>query len=407
MKIAVIGGGPAGAMAAGQAAAGGADVILIEKNARIGRKLMITGKGRCNLTNACDMDELMRNIPVNGRFLYSCLNRFSNYDLIDFFEARGVPTKIERGNRVFPKSDKSMDIIDTLDRFLRENSVRRKKGVAKEILTADGAVSGVLLHSGEKVLADAVVLATGGASYPITGSTGDGYKIAADLGHTITKLSPSLVPLVCVGNICSRLAGLSLKNIGFRMVLGEDTVYSDFGEMIFTHYGISGPVVLSASAHMKGEGKHFAVIDLKPALSFETLDKRLLRDFEKYSRRDFINSLDDLLPKTLVPVICEISGIDLRKKVHEITREERHALCTLLKGFTLQIYGMRPIEEAVITSGGVAVDEINPKTMESKIVKNLYFAGEIIDVDAYTGGFNLQIAFSTGYAAGVSIQGGY
>ncbi len=406
----MIGGGAAGLMAA-ITAAGESDtyVTLIEKNERVGRKLMITGKGRCNVTNNADLQTLILNVSKNGKFLYSAFSRFSSLDTIKFFEDCGVPLKTERGNRVFPVSDKAVDIVDALNNKAKSVGVKFVNETALKILVSGGKVFGVLLKNGSEVLSDAVIVATGGMSYSLTGSTGDGYRFAKECGHTVTEISPSLVPLVCHEGFCSALSGLSLKNVNVSFF--EDgkkkPVYGEMGEMLFTHFGISGPIVLSASAHLKytGNKNYTAVIDLKPALSAEQLDKRILRDFEKELNKDFINSLDALLPKSLIPVIIKLSGIDSRTKVNQITKEQRETLVSIIKGLKLHIIGKRPIEEAIITSGGISVKEIEPNTMSSKKVKGLYFAGEVIDVDAYTGGFNLQIAFSTGFVAGKESAG--
>lgn len=406
-QVAVVGGGAAGLMAAYFAAEKGCAVILIEKNARPARKVMITGKGRCNLTNACGRDKLIANVPRGGKFLYSAFSAFSSADTMRFFEERGVPLKIERGNRVFPVSDKAADIVDALVNSVKQAGVKIIQGQVTEITVSEGAVTGVKLLDGRHIYADGVILATGGLSYPLTGSTGDGYLFAKALGHTVTELKPSLVPLTAHEGFCSRLAGLSLKNITLSVFEEgkKKAVFCELGEMLFTHFGISGPLVLSASAHMRGlpEKKYTAVIDLKPGLTIEQLDKRILRDFSEELNRDFANSLGGLLPKSLIPVIVLLSGIDRGTKVNQISRNDRERLCRLLKGLTLHITGFRPIEEAVITSGGVSIKEIDPSTMRSKLVNGLSFAGEIIDADAYTGGFNLQIAFSTGYVAGNNI----
>lgn len=401
MRVITVGGGPAGIMASLRAAEKGHSVLLLEQNDTLGKKMKITGKGRCNITNAGD--DIMDNIIRNPEFLYSALHGFSNYDAIDFFEKIGVPTKIERGMRVFPQNDSAPSVVTALMRALKNAGVEARRARVKKILTENGRVCGILEYGGRVRPCDAAVLATGGVSYPQTGSKGDGFKMAEMLGHTVTPLTPSLVPLCADTKICCRLMGLSLKNIGFKLRDKDEVLYSDFGEMIFTHFGISGPIVLSASCHLKNSKNLFAVIDLKPALSEQELDKRLLRDFEEYSRRDYINSLDRLLPKKLIEPFAELTGVDLRKKCCEITRAERHNIVLLLKEFKIHVYGARPIDEAIVTSGGISTHEINPKTMESKIVKELYFAGEIIDVSAYTGGYNLQIAYSTGYAAGNSI----
>ncbi len=405
VKVVIIGGGAAGLMAAISAAKddSSAQITIIERNSRPARKVMITGKGRCNVTNNCDIDTLISNVSHNGKFLYSAFNCLSAKDTYSMFEGWGVPLKTERGNRVFPVSDKAVDIVDAL-----VNNAKRKskiiEGRAKSIEIADGKVCGVRLENGEFFEADSVILATGGMSYSVTGSSGDGYKIAENIGHTVTDIKPSLIPLECHEGFCSRLSGLTLKNVTLSVYEEgrKKPVFSELGEMLFTHFGISGPLVLSASAHIKNfESKSYkAVIDLKPALTVEQLDKRILRDFSEELNKDFSNSLDALLPKSLIPVIVSLSGIAPYTKVNQISREERLRLAELIKGLTLKITGTRPIEEAIITRGGIPVKEINSSTMESKLISGLYFAGEIIDVDAYTGGFNLQIAFSTGYLAG-------
>lgn len=410
-KIVIIGGGAAGLMAACSAnyiyRNGGAEITAVEKNERPARKLMITGKGRCNVCNNCDIDTLIANIPKNGRFLYSAFSGFAPQDTMTFFESLGVPLKTERGNRVFPVSDKAADIADALVKAAKRGGTKIIHGRAKKILTENGAVSGVLLENGETLPADSVILATGGMSYPLTGSTGDGYKMARVLGHTVAEIKPSLVALNAHEGFCERLAGLSLKNVTLSVFEEgkKKPVFSELGEMLFTHFGISGPLVLSASAHMRyiGKKQYTAVIDLKPGLTPEQLDKRILRDFDEEKNRDFINSLDKLLPKSLIPIIVRLSCIEPDRKVNSISREQRAALCGVLKGLTLHITGTRPIDEAIITRGGISVKEIDPKTMGSKLVNGLYFAGEIIDVDAYTGGYNLQIAFSTGFAAGSNV----
>ena len=405
-NIVIIGGGPAGLMAAITAAKkdSSSKVILIEKNERPARKLMITGKGRCNVTNNCDQDTLLMNVPRNPRFLYSAFSAFSPADVMNFFEAAGAPLKTERGNRVFPKSDKAVDIVDALVGTAKRNNVKLINGTAKEILVNDGKVSGVVLNNGDVINADSCLIATGGMSYPLTGSTGDGYAMAENVGHTVTDIKPSLVPLCCHEGFCSHLSGLSLKNVTFSLFEKgkKKPIYKEQGEMLFTHFGISGPMPLSSSAYIKNLGKkeYTAFIDLKPALTPEQLDARILRDFEEQKNKDFANSLDKLLPKSLIPVIVKLSGIEGSTKVNQISREQRRRLCEILKALELHITGFRPIEEAIVTSGGISVKEINPATMESKIVSGLFFAGEVIDVDAFTGGFNLQIAFSTGYLAG-------
>ena len=405
-KTVIIGGGAAGLMAACAAAEkyGGRAVTVIEKNRRPGRKLMITGKGRCNVTNNCDRDTLISNVPANGRFLFSAFSDFGTADTMEFFEKRGVPLKTERGNRVFPVSDKASDIVDALVNAVRKSGVKILTAEAEEILTENFSVTGVRTRDGEILEADSVILATGGMSYPVTGSTGDGYEMAGRLGHTVTPLKASLVPLNVKQGFCSRLSGLSLKNVTLTVYESgrKKPVFSELGEMLFTHFGISGPLVLSASAHMRkmGSAEYVAYIDLKPALDEQKLDSRILRDFEEEKNRDFANSLDKLLPKSIIPVIISLSGIAPDTKVNQISREQRARLCGVLKALRLDITGFRPIEEAIITGGGISVKEINPSTMESKLVSGLFFAGEIIDADAYTGGFNLQIAFSTGHLAG-------
>ena len=410
MKLGIIGAGAAGMTSAVFARESGADVTLIEKNDRPGKKLLITGKGRCNVTNDSDVNTHIANIPTNPRFMYAALNRFTPQDTKDFFEELGVPLKTERGNRVFPESDRAADICGALKQRLDRLGVKMLRERAKHIIVTDGSVSGVETDAGRHEF-DAVILATGGASYPLTGSTGDGYRMAAELGHTITPLKPALVPVECEDKWVRELMGLSLKNVTLSVSdAAENEVFSEQGELLFTHFGLSGPLVLSASSHMKKlPGMRYKMsIDLKPALDFQTLDRRLQSDFAKFANKDFANSLGELLPSKLIPVIIRLSGIDPHKKVNIVTREERHTLVALLKGLTLTAVKFRPIEEAIVTSGGVSVKEISPKTMESKLVRGLYFAGEIIDVDAYTGGFNLQIAFSTAHlAADAACNGEY
>lgn len=403
-KIGIIGAGAAGLFAAGRAASLGNSVKVFEKNKRAGKKLLITGKGRCNITNNCTIDELMANIPGNGRFLYSSFTRYNNHNIMDFFKLVNVPVKTERGNRVFPVSDRSMDVVNALINFARGQGAEfLYEASVKEIICEKNKVKGVLLQNNDFHELDSVILATGGISYPTTGSTGDGHKMATKLGHTITKLKPSLVPLEIQENWAIRLKGLTLRNVGLTAFDNKgNQVYSEQGEMLFTHFGVSGPMILSASRHILdcGYTGAYFIIDLKSALDEETLDHRLQRDFSKYSRKQFGNSLADLLPKSLIPVFIELSGISPEKPVHQITKSERKELVKLLKGIKLTVSRPRPVEEAIVTAGGILTKEINPSTMESKLIKGLFFAGEIIDVDAYTGGFNLTIAFSTGYVAG-------
>ncbi len=398
--IAVIGGGAAGLMAAIRAAEKGASVTLIEKNNDLGKKIRITGKGRCNLTNACPTEEIFENIPTNHNFLYSAIYSFTNYDVMSFFEECGVPLKEERGQRIFPESDKAADIVNALKKKLIELNIKIVHGRAIQLLTQDGEVTGVKTES-TTYFCDSVIIATGGKSYPLTGSTGDGYVLAEKLGHTVKPVRPALVPVETVEST-SKLMGLSLKNISvtIRDKNGKKR-FSDFGEMLFTHFGLTGPVILSSSSHMGENPEGVQVeIDLKPALDEQALDKRILRDFEKYQNKNFENSLGDLLPNKMIDYIVERSGIDRYKKVNSITKEERRNLLLCLKHLSFTVKSYRPVAEAIVTSGGINVKEINASTMESKLVKGLYFAGEVIDVDAYTGGFNLQIAFSTGYLAG-------
>ena len=403
MKVIVVGGGAAGMMAAFWAAKEGDDVILLEQNEKLGKKLFITGKGRCNVTNACGIEELLDHVVTNKEFLYSGFYSFSNEMVIELLEKLGCPMKIERGNRVFPLSDHSSDVIRALEQGLRQNGVEiRLNTKVKNILKDNGCAAGVRLAGGDTVKADKVIVATGGMSYPSTGSTGDGYRFARENGHHITELVPALVPLKTAGDICSRLQGLSLRNIKAVLTADGKKVYDEFGEMLFTHFGVSGPVILSASSHLKQyRGKKLELhIDWKPALSDEQLDHRILRDFQKVMNKEFKNSLDHLLPKKAIPVMIELSGIPGHKKVNEITKEERRRLLSLMKDFTLTVTGARGFKEAIITQGGIDVKEIDPGTMESKKIKGLYFAGEVLDLDAVTGGFNLQIAWSTGYLAG-------
>lgn len=408
-RIAVIGAGAAGMMAAVTAAEAGAEVTLFERNDRVGKKLRITGKGRCNVTNNCDNNEFLTNVPTNPRFLYASLSRFSTADTMAFFEAAGVPLKTERGKRVFPISDRAADIVLAMERRCREAGVTVVHRRVRGLIIEDGKICGVRYGETEEAF-DAVIVCTGGKSYSMTGSDGDGYRFATEAGHTVTPLHPSLVPLVAQGKLCASLQGLSLKNVSLTIKLTQSgkAVYEDFGEMLFTHYGLTGPLVLSASAHLSdiAPGKYEAVIDLKPALDEKTLDARILSDFSKYQNRDLINALDDLLPQKMIAPYIGLCVIDPRKKVNSITREERERMVQVLKGIRVPLVGFRPLEEAIVTRGGVSVKEVDPKTMQSKLARGLYFAGEVLDVDAYTGGFNLQIAFSTATVAGTSAAWG-
>ncbi len=417
MKVIVIGGGPAGMMSAITAKEQGNQVILLEKMESLGRKLLITGKGRCNITSSLGMDEFIQNTPGNGKFLYSCFQNYTNKDIIEFLNKQGLEIKEERGNRIFPVTDKSQDVLKCFTKRLKELKVEihYNTKVTKILVEKEdngSKVIGVETNNG-KFKADKIILATGGKSYPLTGSTGDGYTFAKDVGHTIIEQKASLVPLECYNkSLCKSLQGLSLKNVKIK-ILDKQTkkdIYEDFGEMLFTHFGVSGPTILSASSHLvrykniedKLKKQQICLkIDLKPALSEEKLDERIKRDFQEVKNKQFKNSLDKLLPQKMIPIILEKSQIPLNKLVNEITKEERKTIVFLLKNFVVEIKNFRPIEEAIITSGGICIKEINPKTMESKLVKGLYFAGEIIDVDSYTGGFNLQIAYSTGYTAGL------
>lgn len=403
-ELVVIGGGAAGMMCALTAAERGVSVILLDPNRMLGRKLRITGKGRCNVTNNCDIKAFMANIPGDGRFLYSALNKLSPSDTIAFFESRGLPLKTERGNRVFPVSDNANDVAGLLVKLCDRAGVKVLHTTAKRIITDDGNVTGV--EVGEGVIeCRAVAVCTGGLSYPLTGSTGAGYRFAKSAGHTVTDTRASLIPLESPDEYCGEMQGFSLKNVSLSAFENDKLIYSELGEMLFTHFGVSGPLVLSASSHMRNMGKadYRLEIDLKPALDEKKLDARLLRDFEKYQNREFQNALGDLAGRTMIPVLVELSGIPAETKVNSITREQRMKLLKLLKAFPVKISGTRPIDEAIITSGGVSTKEINPRTMESKLVNGLYFAGEVLDLDGYTGGFNLQIAWSTGYTAGISI----
>lgn len=418
MKTVVIGGGPAGMLAAIHAGRSGDEVTLLEKMNSLGKKLLITGKGRCNITSSLPMEEFIQNVPGNGMFLYSSFNQYTNKDIIELLESEGVKVKEERGHRIFPTTDQAKDVLNVFIRQLKKAKVTVKTNAkVNKIVVDQGKVIGVQYifnKKNETILADKIILATGGKSYPITGSTGDGYKIARELGHTITEIKPSLIPLTAGKEsleICKQLQGLSLRNIAIQMrdIKKNKVIYEDFGEMLFTHWGVSGPTILSGSAHLLRyprvdellkEGTIELHIDLKPALSEEKLEERILRDFEKEKNKEFKNSLNDLLPNKMIEPFVELSGIDRNKKVNSITKIERKNLVELFKKFKITLNGFRPVEEAIVTSGGISIKEINPKTMESKLVKGLYFAGEIIDVDAYTGGFNLQIAYSTGYTAG-------
>ena len=399
----VIGGGPAGMFAAITAAGQGQRVLLLEANDRLGKKLLITGKGRCNVTNHCGADEVLRNVPRNGRFLYSAMDAFPPERIMHFFEENGCPLKTERGNRVFPVSDRSVSVLECLQKKMKATGVTVRNARVRSILTEDGKVTGVKTAN-ECIRASWVILATGGVSYPATGSTGDGYDMAAALGHTIIPAEGSLVPLETAGRDCQDMQGLSLRNVTVKLLNGKGKViYKDFGELLFTHFGISGPTVLSASAHMKGAGNRL-LIDLKPALDEGKLNERILRDLDTYKNRVMENALTDLLPRSMIPVVLRKLEIPADLQANSLKKEQRRALVELLKAFPVEITGKRPVAEAIITSGGVKVSEIDPKTMESKLVQGLYFAGEIIDCDAYTGGFNLQIAWATAYAAAVAVK---
>lgn len=403
-KVIVIGAGAAGMMAACRAAECGAQVLLLEKNEKAGKKLFITGKGRCNLTNACDMENLFENVVHNAKFLYSAFYGFSNFSVMDFFEENGCRLKTERGSRVFPASDHSSDVIRTMERLLKERRVTvRFHTEVTDILTRDKKIMGVMLKNGTEENADAVIVASGGLSYPSTGSTGDGYRMAEKSGHTIINPAPSLVPFEIKGDNPIKLQGLSLKNVRVSLVCGQNVVYEGMGEMLFTHFGVSGPLILSASSYYSEKEKNskcFLNLDLKPALTAEQLDKRILRDFAENQNKQFKNAIGGLFPARLIPVMIELSGIDPDKTVNKITKEERKNFVSAIKGWKLEITGTRDYAEAIVTRGGVHVKEVNPATMESRRIKGLYFAGEVLDVDALTGGFNLQIAWSTGYLAG-------
>ena len=402
MKVIIIGGGPAGMLAAIKSRKEKKQVTIIEKNKILGKKMLITGKGRCNITSGVDMSEFIKNVPSNGKFLYSSFKNFTNKDILKLLN---IPVKLERGNRYFPVSDKAKDVVDALEKELSGVEIVTNTS-AIEIITKNNEAIGVKTNKGD-FFADKIILATGGKSYPLTGSTGDGYEMAKKLGHTITQIKPALVPLVAKKESkiqCQQMQGLSLRNVGLKLFNNNKLIYEDFGEMLFTHYGVTGPIILSASSHLvRQELKNPRIeIDLKPALTDEKLDERILRDFETEKNKEFRNSLDQLLPQKMIPVILEI--LQINKKVNEVKKVERQKLVRTLKHFSIEIEGFRDISEAIITSGGINVKEINPKTMESKLIKNLYFAGEIIDVDAYTGGFNLQIAYSTGYTAGIGVN---
>lgn len=400
----VIGGGPAGMFAAITAAQNGSRVLLLEKNSRLGKKLLITGKGRCNVTNNCSAQEVLQNTPRNGRFLFSAMAAFPPEKTISFFKTNGCPLKTERGNRVFPLSDRSQSILDCLQDMLRRLPIVVREETVREILTQDGHVTGVRTNK-DNYTATWVILATGGISYPATGSTGDGYAMAQALGHTIVPQEGNLVPLESGDADCAEMQGLSLRNVGVKLVDARNkTLYQDFGELLFTHFGVSGPTVLSASCHLKGEGCRL-LIDLKPALDEGKLDSRILRDLEQYQNRSMENALTDLLPRSMIPVVLRRLNIAPEMQANSLTKQSRRSLVALLKDFPVAVTGKRPVSEAIITSGGVKVSEINPKTMESKLVSGLFFAGEIIDCDAYTGGFNLQIAWATAYAAGSGVKG--
>lgn len=431
MKVVIIGGGPAGMMSAITAAERGNNVILFEKMKTLGRKLLITGKGRCNITSSIDIKDFIQNVPGNGKFLYSSFQNYTNRDIIDFLNKQGVKVKEERGNRMFPVSDKSKSVLDAFINKLNELKVDiRVNSRVTKIEVQDGKVVGIRYNNNILEKADKIIIATGGLSYPATGSTGDGYKIVQELGHNITKIKPSLVPIIVADknietqesikkskyrdsiNLCKELQGLTLKNVSIKIINNDNKkiIYEDFGEMIFTHFGVYGPIILSGSAHLLryknveelfNKGSIKLIIDLKPALTYEKLDSRVLRDFNAEKNKLFRNALDNLLPKKLIEPVIELSGINENKRVNEITKEERKEIIKILKEFTITLKAFRSIDDAIITAGGVDIKQINPKTMESKLVKGLFFAGEIIDVDAYTGGFNLQIAYSTGYTAGL------
>ena len=415
MKVIVIGGGPAGIIAAIKSKEENNDVTILEKNDVLGKKILVTGKGRCNITNGAEISEFINNIPGNGKFLYSAFENFNNKDIIKLLKEEGLETKEERGNRIFPVTDNANDVRVSLSRKVRKLGIEvLTNAKVEKVIVKDGIAIGVEYNNNEKMYGDKIIISTGGASYPTTGSTGDGYEMAKEVGHTIKEIRPSLVPLETYEKrYCKEMQGLSLRNIEIKLIdtQKDKTIYKDFGEMMFTHFGVTGPVIISSSAHLvrykninqlMKDKKIKLIIDLKPALSIEKLDDRILRDFAEFKNKEFKNSLDKLLPQKMIPVIIELSKIEPDKKVNEITKEERLNLVKIIKNLEMYISGFRPISEAIVTAGGISTKEINPKTMESKIVKNLYFAGEVIDVDAYTGGFNLQIAYSTGYTAGMN-----
>lgn len=414
MNVVIIGAGASGMIAGLTAAKQGNNVIILEKMNDAGNKLKITGKGRCNLTFEGDFEYFKNNIVVNSKFMYSSFNKFSNKEVINFFNNLSVKTKVERGNRIFLESDNATEIVDALKKELNKNNVKIKYNAeVKDIIVKDGSVKSILLKNSEEIFCDKCIIATGGKSYTKTGSSGDGYILAEKLGHKIIDIKGGLVPLKSSDNICKELQGLTLKNVEIRVIDNNKCIYTDFGEMMFAHFGLTGPIILSSSSKINrvenlksklSDKQIYVSIDLKPALSLEVLDKRLQRDFEKYANKEFKNSLFDLFPQKIIPYIIRVSGIDENKKVHQITKEERRFLCSLIKNVKVYIEDLMPLEAAIITSGGVDTKEINPKTMQSKKVKGLYFAGEVIDIDCYTGGFNLQVAFSTGYVAGLNCE---
>lgn len=415
MKVIVIGGGPAGMMAAITAAKAGNKVTLLEKNKSLGKKLLITGKGRCNITSSLPINDFIQNTPGNGRFLYSAFQNYTNEDIINMMQENGLNVKEERGNRIFPVTDRAEDVLKVFTRELKKLNVNiMYESRVSKIIVENNSVIGVEINGKKNLYADKVILATGGKSYPVTGSNGDGYELAKNVGHTIEKVQGSIVPLEADRKICQAMQGLSLRNVKIQIkdIKNNKKIYEDFGEMLFTHFGVSGPTILSSSAHilryknieeLLRENCIKLYIDLKPALEVDVLDQRILRDFSECKNKDFKNSLDKLLPQKMIETVIELSNIHPDKKVNEITKEERQRLIKIIKGIEITINGFSPVEEAIVTAGGISIKEINPKTMESKLINGLYFAGEIIDVDAYTGGFNLQIAYSTGYTAGINI----